>query len=338
MATIHVLTQYIWPDAAPTGLYAEHLCARLEQRGCDVRLVGGKGGYRALRRPKPVEQIIHLDHYTGRRGNLYETVTEYASVTRAFRDYLARFVRHDDVAVVTSAPPNTVTLARIIRRRGGRAIYWLQDYYPELIRGLCDYPNPLRKAFCRYWDHQLLQWDQVVKIGGNLKGPLHNSCVIRNWPTLSFTDRVAPEPQTAMYSGNLGYGHDVGLLIAACKKLRDAGYRITMRCDGRGVSKLPHWLQPQPLEDDPTRLRDELIRHEVHLIAAHPKITRAIFPSKVWNTLAAGRGLVCAGFAGEMAAELEIAKHASYGQHIEQWLALLQPTIRRDQATLVAAA
>jgi len=27
MATFHILTQYIWPDAAPTGLYAEHLAA-----------------------------------------------------------------------------------------------------------------------------------------------------------------------------------------------------------------------------------------------------------------------------------------------------------------------
>jgi len=46
MATFHILTQYVWPDAAPTGLYAEHLATRLHQNGCDVRLVGGNGNYR----------------------------------------------------------------------------------------------------------------------------------------------------------------------------------------------------------------------------------------------------------------------------------------------------
>ena len=70
MATVHVLTQYIWPDAAPTGLYAEQLAARIEQDGHDVRLVGGRGGYRALQRERPVAHITHLDHLQGSRSNL----------------------------------------------------------------------------------------------------------------------------------------------------------------------------------------------------------------------------------------------------------------------------
>ena len=319
MATVHFLTQYIWPDAAPTGLYAEHLAGRLAQDGGNVRLVGGRGGYRALQREKPIAPIVHLDHYQGCRGNLRQTFAEYSSVTRAFRDYIGRFVRQDDVVVVTSAPPNTVALAKSIRRRGARCIYWLQDYYPELVRGLHEYPPPLRAAFRRLWDHQLAQWDRVVKIGANLGGPSHNSIVIRNWPTIAFQGSVAPQPRTAIYSGNLGYGHDVGLLVAACEKLREEGYCISMRADGRGTRHLPDWLTPLPLESDSAKLHDLLLRHEVHLIAANPKITQAIFPSKIWNSLAAGRRLVCTGFAGEMAAELEAAKRASFARHLEQW-------------------
>ena len=188
MATVHLLTQYIWPDAAPTGLYAEQLAARLEQDGAEVRLVGGVGGYRVQSRARPVERIVHLDHYTGRRGHLGQTFAEYAAVTRAFRSYIARFVRHDDTVIVTSAPPNTVTLAPAIRRRGARAIYWLQDYYPELVRGLHEYPAPLRSVFRCLWDGQLAQWDRVVKIAANLGCSRQNSVLIRNWPTLSFDD------------------------------------------------------------------------------------------------------------------------------------------------------
>ena len=323
MATFHILTQYIWPDAAPTGLYAEHLATRLHEQGWDVRLVGGNGNYRMLERERPPVPILHLDHYRGRRGNLAQVFREYASVKRAFADYIDHFVRRSDVVVVTTAPPNTVQLAERIKRRGARAIYWLQDYYPELIRGIHEYPAVLRHVFSRYWDRHLARWDRVVKIGSNLAGPSENSVVIRNWPTISFENEAKPELGTALYSGNLGYGHDVDLLVAACKELRDAGYRLTIRADGPGARQLPSWLLAEPLREDPEKLKRDLLRHEVHLIAGHPKIQRAIFPSKIWNSIALGRRLVCTGFAGEMATELDATKRAPFDTHLDQWVDLI---------------
>src|SRR5205809_217504 len=153
MATFHVLSQYIWPDGGPDGLYAEQLAARLQQHGCEVRLVGGKGIYRLSGRARPEVPLIYLDHYRGRRGNLAQT----------------------------------------------------------------------RRTFGRYWDAQLSRWDRVVKIGANLAGPSHNSLVIRNWPTISFAEIPAPESKTALYLGNLGYGHDVDLFVKGCERLRDEG-------------------------------------------------------------------------------------------------------------------
>jgi len=323
METIHILTQYIWPDGGPDGLYAEQLAARLYRDGCDVYLVGGKGTYRRSGREKPEVPLINLDHYCGRRGDLPQMFIEYCAVKRAFDRYIAKSVRERDVVVVTSAPPSTVQLAKSIKRRGARAIYWLQDYYPELIRGICEYPRTLCSAFCAYWDRQLMQWDRVVKAAANIRGPAHNSVVIRNWPTLEFKESTQPEPLTALYSGNLGYGHDISLLVAACGELRDKGYKISIRADGRGVPHLPAWLNAQSLQSHPEELKNDLIRHEVHLVAAHPRITRAIFPSRIWNSIAAGRRLLCTGFEDEMAAELEAAKRARFASHLDQWLDLI---------------
>jgi colanic acid biosynthesis glycosyl transferase WcaI len=344
MATFHILSQYIWPDAAPTGLYAEHLATRLHEQGCDVRLVGGQGNYRILGRNKPAVPILHLEHYQGRRGNLAQTFVEYTAVKRAFANYIDKFVTPGDAVVVTSAPPNTVQLANCVKRRGASAIYWLQDYYPELIRGIREYPATLRRAFSRYWDRFLSQWDRVVKIGSNLAGPSENSVIIRNWPTFTFENITEPEPRTALYSGNLGYGHDVDLLVAACEELRDAGYRLTIRADGRGARQLPSWLLVQPLHSDPEKLKRDLLRHEVHLIAGHPRIRRAIFPSKIWNSIAVGRRLICTGFAGEMATELEETRRAPFGTHLEQWMRLLvdlatcpQPLTRTEVRVLAPA-
>jgi len=316
MATLHILTQYIWPDAAPTGLYAEHLATRLHQNGWDVRLVGGKGNYRTLGRDKPPVAILHLEHYRGRRGSLAQTFIEYASVKRAFENYIDNFVKHGDVLVATSAPPNAVQLANRVKRRGAHAIYWLQDYYPELIRGICEYPRMARITFRKWWDRQLAQWDRVVKIGGNVGGPLTNSVV-------SFDEDPKPESKTALYLGNLGYGHDIDLFVKGCERLRDDGYKINIRADGRGVRHLPSWLKVESLCRDVNESRDVLVRHEAHLIAAHPKITQAIFPSKIWNGIALGRRLVCTGFAGEMATELDATKRAPFDTHLDQWVDLI---------------
>jgi hypothetical protein len=79
----------------------------------------------------------------------------------------------------------------------------------------------------------------------------------------------------------------------------------------------------QALHTDPEKLKRDLVRHEVHLIAGHPQIRRAIFPSKIWNSIAAGRRLICTGFAGEMATELEETKRALFGTHLDQWTRLL---------------
>ena len=167
-----------------------------------------------------------------------------------------------------------------------------------------------------------MQWDRVVKIGANLAGPAQNSVVIRNWPTFEFAKVSAPESKTALYSGNLGYGHDIGLLVAACEQLRSQGYKIDIRADGHGAQQLPGWLKAQP-EYSNAILKNDLHRHEVHLIAAHPNIQRAIFPSKIWNSIALGRKLICTGFAGEMLTELEAAKSAPFERHLDEWARLL---------------
>jgi len=92
MPTIHILTQYVWPDAAPTAIYAEDLATSLQSAGFEVRLVGGTGDYRALRREKPAIPIVYIDHFHGRRGSLVQTFVEYASVKRAFQKYIEEFV------------------------------------------------------------------------------------------------------------------------------------------------------------------------------------------------------------------------------------------------------
>ncbi len=320
---LHVLTQYAWPDEAPTGVYAVDVAEAVAATGRDAVVVASRGSYRAARRREPAVPIEHIEHRPGRRGDLVRTLIEYRSVTAAFARYVRERVRRGDTVLVTSAPPDTPWLLGDIRARGARAVYWLQDFYPELVRGVLDPPRPLRALLAGAFHRALTGWDVVVKIGENLAYDAPNARVIRNWPTLDLGAPRPAVPRTALYSGNLGYGHHLGHFVAECRALTDAGYAVVVRADGPGVAKLPDWLKASPLFDDLDALVRSYHEAEVHLIAGHPNIEGAVFPSKVWNSLAVGRRVIATGFGPRMLRELEVARAADFRAHLPQWVALL---------------
>jgi hypothetical protein len=313
---VHILSQYLWPDDAPTGIYAEQVADALERAGVAVRLVGGTGTYRPGERPAPATSIERVAHREGRRGHLLSTALEYESVRRAFASEITRSVSPGDVVVVTSAPPTTIGLIRQIRKKGARGVYWLQDFYPELIRGVVDFPLALRRRFSAAWRARLAEWDCVVKAAGNLGYHGANARVIRNWPTLDLGEPRPFRPGTALYSGNLGWGHHLPSFLALCEKLAREGFEITVQGDGPGLARLPGWIRVGPALKRPEDLIRAYWEAEVHLVAGHPGIPDAVFPSKFWNARATGRTVLFSGLAGEMEEERLAAEAADYRRHL----------------------
>lgn len=313
---LHILSQYLWPDDAPTGIYAEQLADAVSRVGVPVRLVGGTGAYRPGARPMPATAIERVPHRQGRRGRLLSTAVEYESVRRAFAAEITRSVSGGDVVVVTSAPPTTIGLIRQIHAKGARGVYWLQDFYPELIRGVVEYPSILRRRFAVSWRTRLAAWDVVVKAAGNLGYHGENARVIRNWPTVDLGEPRPFRPLTALYSGNLGWGHHLPSFLALCESLRREGFEITVQGDGPGLPRLPGWIRTGPA----LKRQEDLVRAywdaEVHLVAGHPAITEAVFPSKYWNARATGRRVLFSGMAREMEAERLAAEAADYHRHL----------------------
>lgn len=313
---VHVLSQYLWPDDAPTGIYAEQLADAVAQAGVPVRLVGGTGTYREGERPAPATPVERVAHREGKRGNLLSTALEYESVRSAFASEILRSVSPGDVVVVTSAPPTTIGLVRQIHAKGARGVYWLQDFYPELVRGVVDFPLPLRRRFSSAWRKRLTRWDVVVKAAGNLGYDAANARVIRNWPTLDLGEPRPFRPRTALYSGNLGWGHHLPSFLALCEKLRAEGFEITVQGDGPGMARLPQWIRGGPALKKPSDLVRAYWDAEVHLVAAHPALTEAVFPSKFWNARATGRTVLFSGLAGAMEEERAAAEATDTRRHL----------------------
>ncbi|MGC3992512.1 MAG: hypothetical protein QM796_22985 [Chthoniobacteraceae bacterium] len=329
MGKVHILNQFLWPDAAPTGIYAEQLADRLGREGAEVILVGGNGSYRRTTRPQPTTKIINLPHYCGRRSSLLSTLVEYESVGRAYEAYIRKEVRKGDLVVATSAPPTTLRLSKTIRRQGATGIYWLQDFYPELVRGIYEYPALLRRMVSKWWMARLDDWDHVVKAAGNLPGEGPKYRTIRNWPTLSFPKTAATTTENvALYTGNLGYCHDLHALIEECRKLHESGCRVEIRADGVQAKKLPSWIHVAAPFSSEQELLQAQMAARVHLVAAHPRIQGALFPSKIWNSLAAGKKIVASGFAGKMAEELDQVFASPYEEHLNHYVSFLDDCSR----------
>jgi hypothetical protein len=323
MGRIHFLTQFVWPDSAPTAIYTEQVAQKLHDVGHDVIMVGGSGAYRPQsRRKAPTAPLKRVPHHIGSRHSLFSVTREYRAVCQAFADYIATDVNPDDTVVVTTAPPNSVTLHAQIHRRKARAVYWLHDYFPELGRCAFHYPRVAQKLLELWWDSHLNRWDSVVKIAGNLGYDAPNSVVIRDWPTIDLGPERPFEKGTALYAGNLGYGHHLPLLLEACGKLRAEGMKVIFRADGPGVRHLPSWIHREALLDDEEKIAAGFWQAQIHLIAADPRYQRAVFPSKFWNCRATGRQIICTGFAGAMTKELDIAQSCDYRQHLDAWVNL----------------
>jgi hypothetical protein len=236
--------------------------------------------------------------------------------------------------VLTSAPPTTLFLHGTVRARGATGVYWLHDYYPQLIRAVWDPPRVLRRLMGRLWDHHLAAWGHVVKAAGNIRCPVEEAPTIRNWNTLDLGAPRPARPRTALYSGNLGWGHHLPSFLELCRQLAGEGYEITVRGDGPGMRGLPSWVQAAPPLTDPEALIRSYWDAELHLAAGHPLIPDAVFPSKIWNALAAGRPVRISGCGPAMLEELEVARRARPADHLREWVrfvaSLLAPPAARQ--------
>ncbi len=296
---------------------------RLQESGRKVALICGSGHYRKGERPQPNIPIIRLETKSGKRGSALSTLQEYRWVYNAFQGYIQEKVSEGDIVICTSAPPQTIYLASTILKKKAVPIYWLQDFYPCLLRGFIKYPIFVQNILKYIWSRELNRWRHVVKCSSNLDYVGENTSVIRNWHTVDLGEPRPYKPKTAYYFGNLGYGHSLDLFVKKCEELKGQGFTVCLIGDGPKASKLPPWIERKKAESEEHLIR-LLWEAENHLVAADPEVTGAVFPSKYWNSRATGRTIVTSGFAGPMLRELDEVQALTHLPTPEPWVNLIQ--------------
>jgi len=113
---------------------------------------------------------------------------------------------------------------------------------------------------------------------------------------------VVPPPVVAMYSGNMGLGHELETFVRAAVLLKDVPLELAFVGGGKGRAPLEalvkelgldtvRFQDPEPLE----KLAESLSSGDIHLVSQKLDTQGLIVPSKVYGILAAGRPSVFLG-------------------------------------------
>jgi glycosyltransferase involved in cell wall biosynthesis len=242
----------------------------------------------------------------------------------AYGRALATLVEATEPAAVLSANCPLESQRRLwtaCRRHGTRRVYWLQDFLGRGTRAVLSQRSPLLgrtagQAWERLETSLLRHADAIVAISPDFVDELERRAVhtttrvIENWtPLREVTVRPKDNPWSrphglaeravALYSGTLGLKHDPEHLVVAAQALAADEAVVVVASEGLGRDHLERRREELGLQnlmlldfvayDD---LPDALGAADVTLVLLEPEAGSFSAPSKVLTYLAAGRAVV----------------------------------------------
>ncbi|MBV9836148.1 MAG: glycosyltransferase family 4 protein [Alphaproteobacteria bacterium] len=247
-----------------------------------------------------------------------------------------------DVALLSNTPPDSLLAPQRWCRANHRGfVFWVQDIYAEAIARLAapklgPLGAPVVWHYRRLEAGLLRRSDQVVAITDDFK-PLLKSwridekrvSTIENWAPL---EELPPRPRdndfarahglsgklVFMYSGTLGLKHNPSLLLGIADRYReDPAVRVVVISEGLGANWLAERKQAERLDNllllpfQPfSRMPDMLASADVLMAILEPEAGVYSVPSKVLTYLCAGRPLLAAMPAENLAARTIVAHEA----------------------------
>jgi colanic acid biosynthesis glycosyl transferase WcaI len=321
------INQFYAPDHAATSQLLTELCEELAAGGDDVTVIASRGTYQGGDKLPKTEVRAGV-----RVVRPWATSLGKASVPRRLCDYLSFWATaiasaateaRPDVMLVLTTPPMIASGGVLVSAaRGVPLVTWVQDVYPEVAVafGVISAGHPatgfawLQRATYRAARRVVAlsagMGERLVAQGA----PRESLRVIPNWADGKALRPLAHEENpfrrehdlegrfVAMYSGNLGVGHDVETFLGAAQRLEktrpevlflfigDGGRRAEAEALARGLNNV-RFLPYQPYE----MLRQSLSAADAHLISLREGLEGLLVPSKLYGALASGRPVMYVG-------------------------------------------
>lgn len=337
-----LLNQAFHPDVVATAQMGKDLADALARRGYRVSAIASRSIYGQSGAVLPTHEQIPVagaEHpITVRRVGF--SLFGKASIAARIADFgffylLAAWKLltgpRADVVISYTTPPFIALLGLVHRAlRGGKAVYWVMDLYPDLpIACGMMRPRALATRFFESLNRAMLARSDVTVVLGRCmhervlaklreRGPTYRAKVVMI-PVWAETTSLSPIPHeqnplrprvapnlgdfVVMYSGNLGLGHDATTMIEAMTLLRDdptirfvfvgGGKR---RADVEAAAKARSLTNVsfegyQPRES----LGQSLASADVHLISVKEGVEGMMVPSKLLGIMAVARPSIYVG-------------------------------------------
>ncbi|MEL0284772.1 MAG: glycosyltransferase family 4 protein, partial [Ilumatobacter sp.] len=331
---IVVICPHFAPDTAPTGTVMTRIVAELADRGHELHVVTSLPWYR--------EHAVE-EGWTGRL--VRRQTTDWGSISRihpfpaADKANLLRraiaFIAFSIIAVpvaltaggrprrvdavLAMSPPLTLggVGALVARLRSGRAVFNIQDVFPDAAvrtgaitnRRVIAAAERLERLTYRLSDTvTVLSEDLRDNVSAKMPAERRDDvAVIANFVD---TDLITPGPRdnayrrehdlsgtVAMYAGNVGFSQSLDTVIEAARQLDD----ITFVINGDGAARERLERQADGLPNvrfvgyqAPDRLAEVLAAADIHLVPLRAGLGSVSVPSKTYTALAAARPVIAA--------------------------------------------
>jgi glycosyltransferase involved in cell wall biosynthesis len=327
--TIVLLNRFYWPDVAATGQMLADLAESLAADGWDVRVITSRGRYASGERLARSEihagvRITRVPGTAFGRTRMLGRLADYATYLLGALAAVVRVPRRSIIVGMTD-PPLIATVAVLgAKLRGGRAIYWVQDVFPEIAVEL----ETLRRGGVI---HRLLDavasvvyrgCERVVALGPAMRDKLvaagvspQRVVVIHNWADASDVVPIAPESNpfvqehglgdrsVVLYSGNAGRAHTFDALTEAMRRLRHRP-DVAFLFIGGGYSTPELKAAAKRLDIANAIFMDYVPRNDlakslsaatISVVTENPRVVGLLLPSKTYGILASGRPILFVG-------------------------------------------
>ncbi|MBM4375819.1 MAG: glycosyltransferase family 4 protein [Deltaproteobacteria bacterium] len=347
---MHVLAlnQFYAPDHSATSQLLTELCEDLAAAGERVTVVASRGTYLggeklpARERRRGVEVLRPWATSLG-KGSIARRLLDYGTFGASALAEVVRVARPDVMIALTTPPMIAAGAAVVAKARGIPLVPWVQDVYPEVAVafGVLQETTMAARALAAVGraSHRAARLTVTLSEGmaervvaqGQARERIR---VIPNWsdgrlvhPTAEGAARFRREHDlegrfVAMYSGNLGAGHELVPFVAAARALAARRPELALVFVGDGVRRAEaeqaargltnvRFLPYQPRE----RLAESLSAADVHLASLQPGLDGLLVPSKLYGVMAAGRPLL---YLGPASCELaRVIRRWGVGWHVE---------------------
>ena len=341
---IVVICPHFAPDTAPTGTVMTRIVTELAGRGHELHVVTSLPWYRRhavedgwqgrlVRRERTEWGSISRIHPfpAADKANLLRRAIAFIAFSLiALPVALTAGGRPRRVdAVLSMSPPLTLggVGALVARARSGRAIFNIQDVFPDAAVRTGAITNRRIIALAERLERLTYRLsDAVTVLSGDLldnltaKVPADRREHIEVITNFVDTELITPGPSdndyrrehdltgiVAMYAGNVGFSQSLDTVVEAARRLPDITFVING--DGAARERLEReaaelanlmLIGYQPVE----RLPEVLAAADIHLVPLRAGLGSVSVPSKTYTALAAARPVIAAVDPGTAIAQL----------------------------------